>query len=116
MKPRRWFRFSLRTIFVLIAFFGIALAWVHAQFQWIAERQQAREWLKSNEFLVITNCGPMPGPWSIRLFGERGAAEIVAADDYAKAGPYSEDKMKRLFPEARVRYVPYRRKHSDSEK
>ena len=27
MKPRRWFRFTLRTLFVLLTFFGVWLGW-----------------------------------------------------------------------------------------
>ena len=40
MKPRRWFRYSLRTFFVLLTLLGGLLAWAGVQVSWIKERHR----------------------------------------------------------------------------
>ena len=50
MKPRRrWFRFSLRTLFVLLTLFGI---WLGIQVKWVRDRQAARLWVHEHGFII----------------------------------------------------------------
>jgi len=41
--PRRWFRYSLRTLFVLVTVFCI---WLGVQVKWIGDRHEALQWLR----------------------------------------------------------------------
>jgi hypothetical protein len=75
-KPkRRWLRFSLRTLFVLVTIIGVGAGWVTYQLNWIRERHKWREWL--NAHAGGGSIGGMqdeprpPLPWSLALFGEQ---------------------------------------------
>jgi len=98
-KPRRrWFRYSLRTLLVLVVLLAIPLGWIAAQLKWIHDRHEA---LEHHHALSVSWTGRGPeAPWSVRIFGENGQLEITLRDDK------SDDERKRiekLFPEATVR-------------
>ena len=68
IKPkRRWFRFSLRTLFVLVTIAGLAAGWVLHQLNWLEQR---REFTKHGfpGFGQYEN----PSPWPLSLLGEQG--------------------------------------------
>jgi len=44
--PRRWFRFSLRTLFVVLTILGV---WLGVQVKWIKDRHAAKLLLKGGE-------------------------------------------------------------------
>ena len=44
-RPERWFRFSVRTMLVLLALMAIPLGWVGQQLNWIHDRRDARDWV-----------------------------------------------------------------------
>jgi hypothetical protein len=46
---RRWFRFSLRTLFVLFTLLSIPFCWIGYQLNWIRERQEFRLAHPNNE-------------------------------------------------------------------
>ena len=47
-KPkRRWFRFSLRTLFVLLTIFAFPMAWLGWQASIVQQRQAMRKWIES---------------------------------------------------------------------
>jgi hypothetical protein len=56
-KPikRRWLRFSLRTMFVLVTVASIVLGWMGWNLQIVRQRQSARKWLedKGGQFWEI---------------------------------------------------------------
>ena len=48
-KPRRrWFRFSLRTFFILITIFGV---WLGVQAKWVRDRREARVWVLERGYI-----------------------------------------------------------------
>ena len=90
MKPRRWFRFSLRTFFVLLTLAACAAWWVQVQLKWIHDRHdvlmQHMHWVAGYP------------PWSLRLFGEPGISTISAPDA-------QQARVQELFPEAEVTQI-----------
>jgi hypothetical protein len=99
-KPkRRWFRFSLRTVFVLVARVGVAAGWVACQLNWI---QQRHEFFKCDG---VSYSYPGAGaktlvPWSLRLFGEPAYAQITTF-------PAEMKMAQSLFPEAMILKGPH---------
>src|SRR5689334_19564886 len=69
--PRyRWFRFSLRTLFVLVTLLSIFLGFVGVQIKWIHDRHTAEAWVRRHHALGASSVVTAPAPWSIRVFGE----------------------------------------------
>lgn len=105
-KPRRFrFRFTLRTLFVLLSAFGI---WLGVQVKWVQDRQDARKWIKARGYYLEHQNpddprykGPFYAPLGIRLLGEHGVGKIYI--DKPLAGREDEfERLKTLFPEAEV--------------
>ena len=87
-SKRRWFRFGLRTLFLLQAV--LAIDWTVYQLNWIRQR---------HKFLNETQHHPIfssEAPWSLRVFGERGVRGIVIQACADSGEP------RRLFPEAMI--------------
>ena len=124
---RRWFRFRLRTLFVLVTVLGVFLGWLGVQLKWIRDRHAAIEWVESiNRRVLILSSLPNTmrwelggtgikrypwnnAPWGLRLLGEAGVSvfsinsERVTPNDRAlKRLP----ELRRLFPEAQVDFSP----------
>ena len=116
-KPRRWFRFSLRTLFVVVT---IVCVWVAFQVSWIRQRQkllaedQAISNVLTNYVSGVTSDELEPiGSTKIdqlwlTLFGQ---PSVEACCVFYKEYPYRETDAKdipkvrrarQLFPEARV--------------
>jgi hypothetical protein len=117
-KPRRSFRFSLRTLFVVVTVFA---CWLGYQLNWIRERHAYLS--KADAFFAGAPLAPsrfrwnvtmaddpdlqrwsasvgLPAraPWSLRIFGEPAVAMIDVTDE-----EFAQDWVKRgrrLFPEA----------------
>lgn len=99
---RRWYQFSLRTMFVLVTLACVVLAWVGYSLNWIRER---RAILRTNAMdvsdwigILIPNGRPVErprAPGGLWLFGEKGVTEI-------QSGASSVEHVRRLFPEAVV--------------
>ena len=90
-KPRRWFRFSLRTMFVLVT---VVCVWLGYQLNWIRER---REVLSSGEVAVLHRLNSEGGaPRSLWLFGERGYSILACSKNVDK------EAIERLFPESTI--------------
>jgi hypothetical protein len=101
---RRWFRYSLRTLFVLVTVFGI---WLGVQVKWIRDRHEALNWLRESE--LTYDYGSAPAPWSIRVLGESGI-QMIGSRPTTYLG-YKEEELppsplpklreiQPLFPEA----------------
>ena len=101
MKPRRWFRFSLRTMFILLTLFGLA-CWVSVQVKWVRDRHQAVDRLGFSEERVNA-------PWSIRIFGEPGYKNVYVIIRRSDQPTADDQRIKReiepLFPEAEVQFL-----------
>ena len=101
---RRWFRFSLRTLFVVVTVLGAGAGWVVYQLNWIRQRDAV---LKREEIVFLTRLNPVPGqswnspPWPLAWFGAEaaGSPEFLLPDTTP-----DEDvaRIQRLFPETRV--------------
>ena len=103
MKPRRWFRFSLRTFFGLTTLLAV---WLGVQVKWIRDREAALTWIQGTERSDwsaywsdgVYEVRNRQAPWSIRWLGAQGVARIGIFD--LKHSRYSIERMKALFPEA----------------
>lgn len=112
----RWFRFSLRSVSIAVAIFGIFLGLLVPQLTWIRNRNDA---LRTPG--VSFSVGPWNPPWSIGILGAKGyrtieivaeQSEIVLPNGVYALQPYvgdaqisKRDKLRKLFPEATVQFV-----------
>jgi hypothetical protein len=92
---RRWFAFSIRTLFVLVTvlgcWFGYSMNWIHQR------RERARD---DDAFVEISNSTPpIPAPFVLRLLGEEGVWRVSIPGD---APDDDLERTKTLFPEANV--------------
>jgi hypothetical protein len=104
-KPRRrWFSFSLRTLFVLVTIFGV---WLGLQVKWMQDRHAALDWVKAQEVVwheIPVSQGAILGrdaPWQLRLLGESGAEQVSVLVENDERAP-RQQTLERLFPEAEV--------------
>ena len=108
---RRWFRFSLRTLFVVVT---ICACWLGYEFNWIRQRRaflddQQRHWIVDGPRRFVPFYGSARAPFPLWLFGEDGVRTLhVVVVDGSTAPPnlahqdrYPETRQAmRLFPEA----------------
>jgi hypothetical protein len=105
---RRWFRFSLRTLFVVMT---LACIWLGYQLNWIRQRRAVRTgstvaW--QHEFPTDKMFQKMPpppkAPGMLWLFGEIGyyAVHVVfnAEEPLTAAQKAEVERVSRLYPEA----------------
>jgi hypothetical protein len=94
--PKRWFRFSLRTLFVFMTVFAIWLTWLGWQRGVVRERSKL---LQANVGRETSNPGPtIPFVWSLL-----GASPLSAIN--LPASEFSEEDLQQYraaFPEADV--------------
>ena len=102
-SPRRWFRFSLRTMFVLVTAFCCWLGW---SANWLLERQQflestdpdrLRPWL----FHLTFDTPSERLPLSLRILGAKPQVFI----DMTGRSMEEAEQAAKLFPESLV-YIP----------
>jgi len=95
-RQRRWYQFSLRTLFVVITLFGIWLGW---QLYWFKTRH---DWLEEKNYLAAfpgTGLRKVPHPHLlIALFHQEAISQILLRN----ASEAEIAKVRRLFPEAEV--------------
>jgi hypothetical protein len=99
-KPkRRWFRFSLRMLFVLVTLVGVVAGWVAYQLNWIRQR---REFSNSHHIgIIVWQSGlDTKAPWSLKLFGEAPAVYLLNVPDAFL------QEAKVLYPEAVINPKP----------
>ena len=78
-KPkRRWFSFSLRTLFVVVTIIGVGAGWVAYQLNWIRERHRLIELYGKVSLAWRSDLQPPEIPFSLRLFGERRVNAVRA--------------------------------------
>jgi hypothetical protein len=109
--PKRWFRFSLRTLFVVVT---VIACWLGYEFNWIRERhafvaQQrtlVEAWSLYTESVWHPNDCAAPG--LLQLFGEEGHSMLLIwvdsrdVDDFPAADANRIRRARQLFPEARI--------------
>ncbi len=77
---RRWFRFSLRTLFVVVTCLGCLLGWLAYNLNWIRERRHAVRWLSQQELFgpgMVKSEHQPELPWSLRVLGEDPSYDVV---------------------------------------
>ncbi len=98
-KPRRWFRFSLRSLFVVVTLVALLAGWVASSLNWIRDR---RDFVgEGGEMNAIIHTQPgqfVEAPSLLWVFGEEGAQFLVLSTDDES----DFRKAQRLFPEAKV--------------
>lgn len=94
--PRRWFRFSLRTLFLIVT---ILCVWIGYQLNWIRQRHAyfQRPFRTFSDREVLTKS---EAPFPLGLFGEYGIVQIWVHTDEEKR------IAKKLFPEAKISLMP----------
>lgn len=103
-KNRRWFRWSLRTMFLVVAMVCLALGY---EWRWIDQRRRALEAGQVEVFLVDQLSTPSAdlAPGMLGLFGELGYPVLFfKTSDQEHRLTHSENaelhRLQRLFPEA----------------
>jgi hypothetical protein len=92
-KPkRRWYQFSLRTMFVLVFVVSAPLAWVGCSLSWIRQRHEA---LDARQVYDSSGSAATTAPGGLWLFGDRGVITIFCSAENAELA-------RRLFPEALI--------------
>jgi hypothetical protein len=111
---RRWFRFSLRTLFVVVTVFGIWLGW---QLHFVTRRKQAINWLEEAGGLAIHSSWVRDDPslardrpdvlnWPQLPFWRRWLGDETIVEIWIPKDAYNEANIARLakcFPEAVLR-------------
>src|SRR5262245_14455321 len=93
-KPkRRWFRFSLRTLFVGVTVIGIAAGWVVYQLNWIRQRHAFLN--ASDVASEAPGFSNEPAAWPLPWFGETRPKMLLV--------PFARVKFaQELFPEVPI--------------
>jgi hypothetical protein len=98
-KKRRWFRFSLRTLFVLVTvlciWLGHSLTWIRQRHTVFHRHHPALRSMSRNGIRT----DHANAPWSIRLLGEPGAVAILLKRGTSAA---ERERIQQLFPEAEI--------------
>lgn len=119
-SKRRWFAYSLRTLFIVVTVFG---CWLGYELNWIRQRHEFIAEQRSVFRHSPTLAGPIDpddpiqevsrAPGLLWLFGENGASLLllqifVENYDGADSDAYPEVQLaKELFPEAKVTWVVF---------
>lgn len=107
---RRWFRFSLRTLFVLVT---VACIWLGYCARWCQQRREALAWIDQHEGSGnwhLLNTEQRHIPWSLRIVGAKPVFTIWIGNqpnEYLEDFEAYADRICRLFPEADVRIDEY---------
>ena len=89
---RRWYQFSLRTMFVLVFVVSVPLAWVGYSLSWIRQRHEA---LDARLVYDFSDSATTTAPGGLWLFGEQGVIGILCS-------PENAELARRLFPESSI--------------
>ena len=118
--PRRWFSYSLRTLFVVVTAFCV---WLGVQVKWIRDRHEAMGKHIGLEAYIVgvddrdgihfyMQHEKCDAPWSIRILGEKGIGTIFIGPPRGKGPPSyvnnskvreivrEKMRLRDLFPEA----------------
>jgi hypothetical protein len=120
---RRWFRFSLRTLFLGVTlfgcWFGYELYWIRQRHAFIAAEDSVRERIPAEGLTVAVTYSGAPGkqplaPSMLWAFGENGFATVFVladADTVQELTDNDRDRVRqarRLFSEATIKTVHVR--------
>jgi hypothetical protein len=100
-KPRRWFRFSLRTMFVLVTVACGFLGWLGWNWQIVLERKAVFRSLVADRLIIPTWEHPsqQPSPFPRNVMGDKQVNVILlehGCPDKTAA------RLRALYPEAKI--------------
>ena len=105
-RPRRWFRFSLRTMFVLVT---VLCVWLGYAMNWIRQRRDfaAAMTARSAEFDVLHTHPRKRAPMGMSLLGEPAVKLVQIVETGADGLPRKDTEQivqtaQKLFPEAEI--------------
>jgi hypothetical protein len=106
---RRRFRFTLRTLFVVVTAMCIVAGWLIPTLSWLSQRNRiAENQLEPYPFYGISSVWiPNAGPGILGLFGEEACRSIelhghISDDPRLEMAQDGVDYVQRMFPEAKV--------------
>jgi hypothetical protein len=73
---RRWFQWSLRTLFVVVTAVALLVGWIVYQLSWMRERRELVNRVESYAVIGVGG-GLAEAPWPLWLFGEQGYSGIL---------------------------------------
>jgi hypothetical protein len=131
-NPRRWFRYSLRTMFVVVTVFAVWLGW---ELKFIRDRKAMVDWINYNGFACTAAeaspdlppdkilLDPSPRRVTIAFWRRWLGDEAVAYIGISTRAPDSENwqAAARLFPEAywwnqqALDWLPYSATQAESQ-
>lgn len=106
---RRWFRFSLRTFFVVVTILAV---WLGYQINWIRQRRDVRAstTISIPILCFVTEEASDAPPWPLAWFGEKsGGPEWVLP---ATTSDEELARVQKLFPETLVTRLHDWKKHN----
>jgi hypothetical protein len=95
---RRWFRFSLRTLFVLVAVGCTIVGFAAYNLNWIRQRHALT--IDGNVEILCSTVETPSAPWALKLLGETGARVVRVYGEGNKA------RATQAFPEAAILVQP----------
>jgi len=104
-RPRRWFTFSLRTLFVIVTILGASVGWLVVQFKWMRERNQPPPVILGETQCWIAGGELGEAPWSLRPFRATGYKKVFVQTllrSTEQGRSEAMEHVKSLFPEADV--------------
>jgi hypothetical protein len=105
-------RFSLRTLFIVVAIVALAMAWVEPNLRWKRDRESAGVSEGYPDFISIVARETLHRrttetlPWGLRLFGAR-PVPVLHFHSGVPATTKSVEELQRLFPEADIIEIWY---------
>lgn len=103
LSPRRWFKFSLRSLFLFVTVFGIWLGWqphiVRERHNWIRIIRERGGNCTVYEDRYAPAITPMEMPWCRRLLGDRPMVYIML---YPDCPAEDRARVEAAFPEASI--------------
>ena len=104
VKRRRWFRYSLRTLLILLTLFGV---WLGVQGKWVRDRQRMLQWLSTKPVTIQYG----PAPWPLAISTTKGVKNILWCYTNGPSPAEREShrklqtELENLFPEAKVEFA-----------
>jgi hypothetical protein len=96
---RRWFRFSLRTLFVVVTVAALFLGWIGVSLKQARQRTDVLQSLEVSG-ARITRIPAKSSPFMLRTFGATYVGEILLPSDTFSVSDVN--RARAIFPEAKI--------------
>jgi hypothetical protein len=106
VPKRRWFSFSLRTMFVVVTVFAIPLGWLAWEASVVRRRAICLDEVTTGGGYYLTSKGANSRlPWIRQMMGDKFIERIYLKDAPTKA--MWHDRLTKVYPEAAIQIWPY---------